>query len=53
MVILLLAWLAAALVLIGIDLRARLGGEPRRRESAVIWIFGIGLAAFAMFWFSR
>jgi hypothetical protein len=53
MVILLLAWLAAALVLIGIDLRARLAGEPLDRESANIWLFVVGLAAVSTFSFSR
>ena len=53
MVILLLAWLAAALVLIGIDLRARLAREPLDRESAIIWLFVVGLAAVSAFWFSR
>ena len=53
MVILLLAWLAAALVLIGIDVRARLAREPRGRENAIIWLFAVGLAAVSVFWFSR
>lgn len=53
MVILLLAWLVAALLLVGIDLRARLAGETRGRESAVIWLFAIGLVTVSGFWFSR
>ena len=53
MVIFLLAWLAAAAILVGIDLRARIAGEPRGRESLVIWGFAIALAAVSVFWFSR
>lgn len=53
MAILLLAWLAAALVLVGIDLRARLIGEPRGRESAVVWLVAAGLVAVSGFWFTR
>jgi len=51
--ILLIAWLAAALVLVGIDLRARLAGEPRTRESAAIWLFAVALLAVSAFWFTR
>ena len=53
MAILLISWLAAALVLVAIDLRARLTGQPRGRESAIIWLFALGLAAFSAFWFTR
>ena len=52
MVILLIAWWLAAAILVGIDLRARLAGEPRGRASLGIWVFAAVLAAWSVFWFT-
>lgn len=52
MVIFLIAWWVAALILLAIDLRARLAGEPRGRQSAGIWVFAAVLGAFSVFWFT-
>jgi hypothetical protein len=52
MVIFLIAWWIATLILLAIDLRARLAGEPRGRASLGLWIFGAILAAFSIFWFT-
>ena len=52
MVIFLIAWWIAALILMAIDLRARLAGEPRGRASVGIWIFAAALGAFSIFWFT-
>jgi hypothetical protein len=53
MVILILTWLTAALVFIGIDLCTRIPGEFCGPKSAIIEIFGIGLVAVAAFWLSH
>jgi len=52
MVILLIAWWIGAAILVGIDLRARLVGDPRGPASLVIWAFAAGLIAFSVFWFT-
>ncbi len=52
MVFLLIAWWIAALILLAVDLRGRLAGEPRGRASLGIWAFAIALVAWSVFWFS-
>ena len=48
MVILLIAWWLAAAILVGIDLRARVAGEPRGRASLGIWVFAVVLMIVAV-----
>jgi len=51
--IFLIAWLIAALILAAIDVRARLTGQPRGRESLLIWGFVLSVMAWSAFWFTR
>ena len=52
MVILLIAWWIAAAVLVLVDLRGRLAGEPRGRASLGIWVFALVLVVWSVFWFT-
>jgi hypothetical protein len=56
MVLLISAWLIAAIVLLAVDVRESVRkpeGKRNRWGRAMIWTFGLGVALFAIFWFTR
>ena len=56
MVLLISAWLIAAIVLLAVDVREsvrKTQGKRNRWGRAIIWAFALSLAVFAIFWFTR
>ena len=56
MVLLISAWLIAAIVLLAVDVRESMRktqGKRNRWGRAMIWTFALGVTLFAIFWFTH